>query len=174
MPTSCLASCQNPGKFQSMPSFNTSRRRQNGSWWRHQLETYSTLLAICAGILAVAGEFPSQRPVAWSFDVFFDLRLNKRLSKPSRWWWFETPSYPLWRYCNVTVFRRLFKFDFLYQSCYIFIHNSLNFVSLGSINNTPALIEVIAWREEVKSYYPKSYFMTRVCVTCPRWIYILY
>ena len=27
------------------------------------------------------GEFPTQRPVTWSFDVFFDLRLNKRLSK---------------------------------------------------------------------------------------------
>ena len=27
------------------------------------------------------GEFPTQRPVTRSFDVFFDLRLNKRLSK---------------------------------------------------------------------------------------------
>ena len=31
--------------------------------------------------LPVTGEFPSQRPVKQSFDVFFDLRLNKRLSK---------------------------------------------------------------------------------------------
>ena len=38
------------------------------------------------------GEFPSQRPVTQSFDVFFYLRLNKRLSKQSRRWWFETPS----------------------------------------------------------------------------------
>ena len=29
------------------------------------------------------GEFPAQRPVTWSFDVFFDMRLNKRLSKQS-------------------------------------------------------------------------------------------
>ena len=35
-----------------------------------------------------------------SFDVFFDLRLNKRLSKQSWGWWFETPSRPLWRHCN--------------------------------------------------------------------------
>ena len=36
----------------------------------------------------VTGEFPAQRPVTRSFDVFFDLRLNKRLSKHS-WglWW---------------------------------------------------------------------------------------
>ena len=37
-------------------------------------------------------EFPAQRPVTWSFDVFFDLRLNKLLSKQSWGWWFETPS----------------------------------------------------------------------------------
>ena len=34
------------------------------------------------------------------FDVFFDLRLNKRLSKKPWGWWFETPSRPLWRHCN--------------------------------------------------------------------------
>ena len=47
------------------------------------------------------GEFPTQRPVTRSFDVFFDLRLNKRLSKQPRGWWFETPSWSLWRHCNV-------------------------------------------------------------------------
>ena len=66
-------------------------------WWRHQMETFSTLLAFCAGNSPVTGEFPSQRPVTRSFDVFFDLRLNKRLSKQSRSWWFETPS--LWCHC---------------------------------------------------------------------------
>ena len=40
----------------------------------------------------VTGEFPSQRPVTRSFDVFFDLTLNKQLSKQSWGWWFETPS----------------------------------------------------------------------------------
>ena len=47
------------------------------------------------------GEFPTQRPVTRSFDVFFDLRLNKRLSKQPWSWWFETPSWSLWRHCNV-------------------------------------------------------------------------
>ena len=42
-----------------------------------QMETFSALLVLCA----VTGEFPSQRPVTRSFDVFFDLRLNKRLSE---------------------------------------------------------------------------------------------
>ena len=70
------------------------------SWWRHQMETFSALLAICAGNSPVPGEFPAQRPVTRRFDVFFDLRLNKRLSKQSWGWWFETPSRPLWRHRN--------------------------------------------------------------------------
>ena len=70
------------------------------SWWRHQMETFSTLLAICAGNSPVTDEFPTQRPVTRSFDVFFDLRLNKQLSKQWWGWWFETPSHPLWRHCN--------------------------------------------------------------------------
>ena len=52
-------------------------------WWRHQMEIFSALLAICVGNSPVPGEFPTQRPVTRSFDVFFDLRLNKRLSKQS-------------------------------------------------------------------------------------------
>ena len=72
------------------------------AWWRHQMETFSALLAICAGNSPVPGEFPAQRPVTRSFDVFFDLRLNKRLSKQSWGWWFETLSRPLWRHCNDT------------------------------------------------------------------------
>ena len=51
----------------------------------------------------VPGEFPAQRPVTRSFDVFFDIRLNKRLGKKSRGCWLETPSYPLWRHRNVSV-----------------------------------------------------------------------
>ena len=43
---------------------------------------------------------PAQRPVTRTFDVFFDLCLNKRLSKQSWSWWFETLSLPLWRHCN--------------------------------------------------------------------------
>ena len=46
------------------------------------------------------GEFPTQRPVTRSFDVFFDLRLHDRLSKQPWGWWFETPSWSLWRQCN--------------------------------------------------------------------------
>ena len=56
------------------------------------METFSTLLALCAGNSQVTSEFPAQKPETRSFHVFFDLRLNKWLIKQSSGWWFETPS----------------------------------------------------------------------------------
>ena len=76
-----------------------------GAWWRHRMETFSVLLGLCA----VTGEFPAKRPVTQSFDVFFDLRLNKRLSKWSRRRWFETPSHSLWRHCNGTSVTKVLR-----------------------------------------------------------------
>ena len=64
------------------------------------MEAFSALLAICAGNSPVSGEFSAQRPVTRSFDVFFDLCPNKRLSKQSWGWWFETPSDSSWRHSN--------------------------------------------------------------------------
>ena len=87
-------------------------RRDNANmclttWWRHQLEPFSALLALCAGNSPFIGEFIAQRPATRSFDVFFDLPLNERLSKQSWGWWFETSSRPLWSHSN----------DFTNSSC---------------------------------------------------------
>ena len=71
-------------------------------WWRHQMEIFSALLAICEGNSPVTGEFPKLRPVTRSFDVYFDLRPNERLSKQWWGWWFETPSRSLWRHRNAS------------------------------------------------------------------------
>ena len=79
--------------------------------WTHIREIATSMMTSSNGnIFRVAGplcgeftgpgEFPAQRPVTRSFDVFFDLRLNKRLSKQPWVWWFETPSWSLWRQCN--------------------------------------------------------------------------
>ena len=54
------------------------------------METFSALLAICAGNSPITGEFPSQRPVTRTFDVFYDLRLYKWLSKQWWGWWLES------------------------------------------------------------------------------------
>ena len=91
------------------------------SWWRHPMETFSASLALCAGNSPVTGEFPSQRPVTRSFDVFFDRGLNKRLSKQSRNWWFETPSCLLWRHRNVLNSKR----KVLVPKCYTAIDFNL-------------------------------------------------
>ena len=53
------------------------------SWWRHKMETLSAVLALCEGDPLATDGFPSQRPLTQSFDVFFDMHLNKRLSKQS-------------------------------------------------------------------------------------------
>ena len=69
----------------------------------------------------LCGEFTGHR----NFDVFFDLRLNKRLSKQSRGWWFETPVCPLWRHCNAhehLVYRWICKSHRLQWHQLIFIY----------------------------------------------------
>ena len=71
-----------------------------GTWWRHQMEIFFALLALCAGNSLVTSEFPAQRPVTRSFDVFFDLHLNKRLNKQPWGWWLKTPLCSLWRHRN--------------------------------------------------------------------------
>ena len=82
------------------------------AWWRHQMETLSPLLAL------FTGELPAPRPVTRNFDVFFDLRLNKRLGKQSWCWWFETPSRSLWRHCNGL-------FGWCHVTCSVQIHRKL-------------------------------------------------
>ena len=67
----------------------------------------SVLLALCVGYSPVPGEFPSQRPVTRSFDIFFEQCLNKRFSKQSWGWWFEMPSRSMWRHCNGITASRL-------------------------------------------------------------------
>ena len=67
------------------------------TWWRHQMKRFSALLAFCAGNSPVILRAKARDG---SFDYFFDLRLNKRLSKQCWGCWFETPSCPLWHHCD--------------------------------------------------------------------------
>ena len=99
---------------------NTMCQKLCKSWWRHEMETFSASLVICAGNSPVTGEFPAQKPVTRSFDVFFDLHLNKQLSKKSWGWWFETQSHPLSRHCNVL---------FMLCSCFVWL-DCARFVSI--------------------------------------------
>ena len=87
---------------------------------KYQMETFFALLAICAGNSPAFGEFPAQRPVTRSFDVYFDLCLNKRLRKQSWGWWFETLSphhdvivmdYPKCRYQTCSSYTHLWSVE---------------------------------------------------------------
>ena len=104
------------------------------SWWRHQMETFSELLALCSGNSPVTGEFPAQRPVTRSFDVFFDLRPNKRLSKQSWGLWFETPSRWLWRHCNILTPHRLLLITTILHTGIQWSSGALDIYSKGSKN----------------------------------------
>ena len=95
------------------------------------METFSALQTLCAGNSPVTVEFPTPRPVTLSSDVFSDLRLNKRLSKQSWRWWFETPLCSLWRHRYDFPVYHIFSFLTLGQA-YNFnklSHNEVN--SLG-------------------------------------------
>ena len=117
----------------------------------------SALLALCVGNSPVTGEFPAQRPVTRSSDVFLDLHLNERLSKQPWGWWMETPSWSLWRPCNVNikndailvvrqaVIQTQTQIIFMSENFCILIKISLKFIPKGPINNNPALVQIMAW-----------------------------
>ena len=66
------------------------------------METYSVLMVFVRRIYRspVKSLTKARR---WSVYVFFDLHMNKWLSKQSKHRWFETPSLSLWRHCNDMV-----------------------------------------------------------------------
>ena len=137
-------------------------------WWRHQMETFSVLLALCVGNSPVTGEFPSQRSVTRSLDVFFDLHLNKRLSKQSRCPWFETPSHS-WRHCNdKCTFKLILWLDILSTSFEI-CHR---WVPQNPIDKS-TLVQVMTWCRQAPSHHlnqcwPRS--LMPYGVTKPQWV----
>ena len=83
------------------------------------------------------GEFPTQRPVTRKFDVFFDLCLNKRLSKQPWGWWFETLSWSLWRQRNVHSFWQFWARKYLLKLHYrventLMVHGENTFMVHGN------------------------------------------
>ena len=122
------------------------------AWWRHQMETFSALLALCVGNSLVNSEFPTQKPVRRSFDVFFDLHLNKRLSKQLWGWWFENPSRSLCHWNGRSREWKLFGINWR--------------VTTNIINNgTPYIILFLRWlsgaetqlnRRKIPSIDPRS------------------
>ena len=122
------------------------------------METFSALLAICAGNSPVPSEFPAHRPVTWSLDVYFDLRMKKWFSKQSWGWWFEPPSCSLWCQCNV-IWLLLNYITILGNHASIFnkFHRSSTHqcpVMHISHQTRPALVQIIYWGQ-----------VTHICVS---------
>ena len=107
------------------------------SWWHHQMEAFSALLAVCAGNSLFTSEFPSQMPVTRSFDIFFNLRLNKRLSIQSIRRRFETPSRSSWRHYNVIHdIAQDNHYEVIFSICYKRLNTNTTFIL--SMNKTEA------------------------------------
>ena len=160
----------------------TSTSPRDGLKWFMMMSSNGNIFRITGplcGEFTGHGEFPTQRPVTQSFDVFFDL--NKRLSKQPWGWWFETPSWSLWRQCNVSTLRQrqndrlfaddIFKRIFLNGNIKISNKISLKFVPTGLINNIPTLVLIMAWRlpGDKPLFEPMMVrSLTHICVTRPQ------
>ena len=104
-------SCTKPSKYRLIGSYNrntlwlrdSARQTSRGKSMTSSNGNIFRVTGHLCGEFTGPGEFPTQRPLTRSFDVFFDLRLNKRLSKQPWGWWFETPSCSLWRHRNANA-----------------------------------------------------------------------
>ena len=124
------------------------------------METFSALLTFCAGNSPVPGEFPAQRPVTRSFDVFFELHVNKQLSKQSPGWWFETPSGSLWRQCNVLCYALLWSCtDLLICIWRCCLHNGVHFVSAAMCWIKSVLFNALHDNKDFKQHQTISFKM---------------
>ena len=119
-----------------------------GIWWHHQMETFSTLLALYQGNPPVTGGFPSQRPVMQSFDVSFDVRLNKRLSKPWRCWRFEMPWCSLWRQRNAILLLHYRWMSMMEDHCQKWILSVVGGLVTGVTIHSPGHQVIWCWLGE--------------------------
>ena len=134
-------------------SFGNGPRIDVDTWWRHQMETFSASLALCAGSSPVTRWIPPTK--ASDFDVFLNLRLYKRLSKQSRGYWFETPWRSLWRYCYECWLERFIHTD--QDECPGLIDSTMSMMSmvnnLTSVQTTATSVQTTAASVQTTAMY---------------------
>ena len=101
-----------------------------------------------------------QRPATRTFDVFFDLRLNKRLSKHWWGWWFETPSCSLWHHCNEISLQRHKRHVVSNQLGVDGLYGSLSF--RHTMKNINLRITGSLWGESIRIHRTKGNLWERV------------
>ena len=122
------------------------------------METFSTLLALREGNPPVIGGFPSQRPMVRSFDVSFDLRLNKRLSKQSRRWWFQTPWSSLWRDCNGnSQLQKILRITWIQNATHI--HSNVGPIHLNYRAGTKECLTILQHSPPTNWFQSWAYFL---------------
>ena len=94
----CLSNSRGIGKVWTRISRLRDSRKSCNTWWRHQMEHFPRYWPIVRGIHRLIPRTKASDAELPFF--FFDLRLNKPLSKQSWGWWFETLSRSLWRHGN--------------------------------------------------------------------------
>ena len=70
----------------------------------------------------------------------------------------------------------IFKYIFLNENIWIWIKISLKFVSKGSINNIPALVQVMAWcrlGDKPLSEPMMDNLPMHICITRPQWVNVI-
>ena len=91
----------------------------------------------------------------WRGPLMFSLicALNKRLSKQSWGWWFETPSRPLWRHCNRWIWRYSYQTNYACESWQVG-NPSISMLLVGlSFNDERAFWYIMAWKR-FPHYWP--------------------
>ena len=126
------------------------------------------------GNSSVTGEFPSHRPVTRSFDVFFDLHPNERLSKQSWGWWFETPSRSLimtslWWCCYNVMWCDLMIWYIILHA--VTLYELIPVQNLKSTNFQAQILQRSIWMRHAwlipNSINPQStFFITIIKITC--------
>ena len=129
--------------------FYAMTQPDNDSSWCDDIKMLSALLAFCEGIQSVTGGFPHKEP---AYDLFNTLRPRQN-----------------GRHFGDDTFKRIF----LNESVEISIKISLKFVPKDSINNIPALVQVMAWRRLGDKPLTEPIvvrLLTHICVTRPQWV----
>ena len=136
-----LTACSDRRQRKHQMSASLTNNIYDISWWRHQMETFSALLAICAGNSPVTGDFPAQRPETRNVDVFTDVHFNELLSKqieeqaskPVGWmvYFLLITFVPTQKLC-VNIYMHNYIWELLWDD---FVFFGLPIVSCSMINN---------------------------------------
>ena len=124
------------------------------TWWRHQMEAFPRHWPFVRGIHRSPVNSPHKGQWRGALMLYFVLHLNKRLSKQSWGWWFETPSRPLWRHCNIAKETWKMMSIYIYIAIYMYMYMCMHMYMC---------MYICLCVRRLKGYYDND----RLVVACP-------